>query len=171
MQQTSGKANSLVYSLLTACLLKNNTMALYDLKNPYDRQRFKEAANRLVLDGAYVEMKKKNTQRTLAQNSYLHVLLGYFASEFGYTLEEVKFDIFKKLCNRDIFERTRTNKRGQMIKYIRSSTELDKLEMTEAIERFRNYSSAECGLYLPSPNEGEALFYAQRQIEQCQEYV
>ena len=146
-------------------------MALYDLKNPYDRRRFKEVANRLVLDCAYVEMKKKNTQRTLAQNSYLHVLLGYFASEFGYTLEEVKFDIFKKLCNRAIFERTRTNKRGQTIKYIRSTTELDKREMTEAIERFRNYSSAECSLYLPSPNEGEALFYAQRQIEQYQDYV
>ena len=146
-------------------------MALYNLKNAYDRKRFKEACNQMVLNNEYVELKKKKTQRSLAQNSYLHCLLGYFASEFGYTLEEVKFDIFKKICNRDIFERKRINRRGQQVTYIRSSTELDKAEMTTAIERFRNYSSAQCGLYLPSPNEGEMLFFAQQQIEQCKDYM
>lgn len=146
-------------------------MALYNLKNQYDRQKFKEACNRMVLKREYVELKRKTTQRSLAQNSYLHVLLGYFGSEFGLTIEEVKFDIFKKICNIDIFQRERTNKRGKRIKYIRSSTELDKDEMTTAIERFRNYSSAECGLYLPSPNEGEMLFYAQQQIEANKDYM
>lgn len=146
-------------------------MALYNLKNVYDRKKFKEACNQMVLNNEYVELKKKKTQRSLAQNSYLHCLLGYFASEFGYTLEEVKFDIFKKICNRDIFERKRVNRRGQKVTYIRSSTELDKAEMTTAIERFRNYSSAQCGLYLPSPNEGEMLFFAQQQIEQCKDYM
>ena len=146
-------------------------MALYNLKNVYDMKRFKEACNQMVLNNEYVELKKKNTQRSLAQNSYLHCLLGYFASEFGYTLEEVKFDIFKKICNRDIFERKRINRRGREVTYIRSSTELDKAEMTTAIERFRNYSSAQCGLYLPSPHEGEMLFFAQQQIEQCKEFM
>ena len=146
-------------------------MALYNLKNVYDRKKFKEACNQMLLNNEYVELKKKKTQRSLAQNSYLHCLLGYFASEFGYTIEEVKFDIFKKICNRDIFEKKRVNRRGQQITYIRSSTELDKAEMTTAIERFRNYSSAQCGLYLPSPNEGEMLFFAQQQIEQCKDYM
>ena len=146
-------------------------MALYNLKNVYDRKKFKEACNQMVLNNEYVELKKKKTQRSLAQNSYLHCLLGYFASEFGYTLEEDKFDIFKKICNRDIFEKKRVNRRGQQVTYIRSSTELDKAEMTTAIERFRNYSSAQCGLYLPSPNEGEMLFFAQQQIEQCKDYM
>ena len=146
-------------------------MALYNLKNVYDRKKFKEACNQMVLKNEYVELKKKNTQRSLAQNSYLHCLLGYFASEFGFTLEEVKFDIFKKICNRVIFERKRINRRGQEVTYIRSSTELDKAEMTTAIERFRNYSSAQCGLYLPTPHEGEMLFFAQQQIEQCKEFV
>lgn len=53
-------------------------MALYNLKNVYDRKRFKEACNQMVLKNEYVELKKKNTQRSLAQNSYLHCLLGYF---------------------------------------------------------------------------------------------
>lgn len=146
-------------------------MALYNLKNPYDRQRFKEKANALVKAQEYVELTKKHTQRSLAQNSYLHLLLGYFASEFGYTLEEVKFDIFKKHCNPDIFIRQRRNKRGNEVRYVRSSTELDKLEMTRAIERFRNYSSAQCGLYLPEPNEQEAIFFAQQQVEQYKDFV
>lgn len=146
-------------------------MALYNLSNPFDQQKFKEKANELFKAKAYVELKRKTTQHSLAQNSYLHLLLGYFASEFGYTLEEVKYDIFKKMCNKDIFERTRKNKRGFDVKYIRSSTELDKQEMTTAIERFRNYSSAQCGLYLPEPNEHEALFFAQQQIENFSEYV
>ena len=146
-------------------------MALYNLRNVYDKQKFKEACNQMVLKGDYVELKRKNTQRSLAQNSYLHCLLGYFGSEFGLTLEEVKFDIFKKTCNLDIFLRERVNRRGQKIKYIRSSSELDKTEMTTAIERFRNYSSAECGLYLPAPHEGEMLFYAQQQIEANKEFM
>lgn len=146
-------------------------MACFDLNNPYDRQQFKEKVEHALSKGYLVELKRKTTQRSLAQNSYLHVLLGYFASEFGYTLEEVKIDIFKRTCNKEIFERERLNRRGQKVRYVRSSTELDKREMTEAIERFRNYSSARCGLYLPSPNEGEALFYAQQQIERYKEFM
>lgn len=146
-------------------------MALYNLKNPYDVQKFKEKCDDMINSRAYVELKNKLTQRSLAQNSYLHVLLGYFGSEFGMTLEQVKYDIFKKICNKDIFVRRRKNKRGNDVMYIRSTTELDKGEMTTAIERFRNYSSAECGLYLPSPHEGEMLFYAQQQIEQMKDYL
>lgn len=58
-------------------------MALYNLVRVYDRKKFKEAQSRCVLKNEYVELKKKNTQRSLAQNSYLR-LLGCFASEFVY---------------------------------------------------------------------------------------
>lgn len=146
-------------------------MALFNLNNPYERGRFKDYVNGLYKEQACVEVKKKHTNRTLAQNSYLHVLLGYFASEFGFTLEEVKFELFKKHCNHDIFAKKRVNKRGIEVEYLRSSSDLDKLEMTTAIERFRNYSAAECGLYLPAPNEQELLFYAQQQVEQFREYL
>lgn len=146
-------------------------MALYNLSNEYDLQNFKEKCNEMVRKKAYVELKNKLTTRSLAQNSYCHVLLGFFGSEFGLTIEQVKYDYFKKKCNKDIFERTRTNKRGKQVTYIRSTTELDKGEMTTAIERFRNWSSSECGLYLPSPHESEMLFYAQQQIESNKEFL
>lgn len=144
---------------------------LFNLRNPYDRQRFDEQVKAMKAAQDYVELKRKHTNRSLAQNSYLHLLLGYFASEFGYTLDEVKQDIFKKHCNIDIFKRSRRNKRGSTVTYIRSTAELDKEEMTRAIERFRNYSSAQCGLYLPQPNEHESIFFAQQQIEYYKEYM
>lgn len=144
---------------------------IYDLSNPYDVQKFREKGKQLLSEHSVVELTRKTNKRSLAQNSYLHVLLGYFASEFGYTMEEVKFDIFKKKCNPDLFLHKRRNKRGFEVTYVRSSTELDKAQMTIAIERFRNYSSAVCGLYLPEPNEYRALIFAQQQIEQYKQYV
>lgn len=146
-------------------------MAKYNLRNPYEQQKFKEKVNELYSNGECVELKKINPTRSLSQNSYLHVLLGFFASEFGYTIDEVKIDIFKRKCNKAIFERERMNKRGEMKKYLRSSANLDTKEMTTAIERFRNYSSSVCGLYLPSPYENEMLFFAQQQMDSMQEYI
>lgn len=118
-----------------------------------------------------VELKQKHPQRTIQQNRYLYVLLGYYAQEFGYSIDEVKQDVFKRTCNSDVFERTRVNKRGIEVKYLRSSSELSTAEITLSIERFRNYSSAVAGLYLPTPNESSFIAYCEQQIERYKEYV
>ena len=144
---------------------------LFNLNNEYEVIKFREFCKEQIAKGGVVEIKRKHRQRSLAQNSYLHLLLGFFAVEFGYSLEEVKLDLFKKDINKDIFIRERVNKRGDTVKYVRSSSDLDTAEMTAAIERFRNYSSAKAGLYLPAPNEYEALIYAQQQIESFINYV
>ena len=144
---------------------------IFNLNNPFERDKYKKYCNEQYLKGGIVEVKRKQKLRTMAQNSYLHLLLGYFASEFGYTLEEVKFDIYKKLCNSDIYVRKRKNKRGEEVSYVRSSTELDRVEMTRSIEKFRNYSAAECGFYLPAANENEALVAAMQQVEQYNEFM
>lgn len=149
---------------------------IFNLKNPYEAQQFKEYCNKVYDECikaplGIVEVKKKHRQRSDSQNRYLHVCLGYFASEFGLSLEEVKHDIFKRKLSNDIFQVERVNKRGQKVKRLRSSSDLDTAEMTTAIERFRNWSSAVAGLYIPSSNETEALFEAQRQMEAYQEYL
>lgn len=144
---------------------------LFNLDNPYERDKFKEYCNMQYEKKGIVEVKRKHRQRSTSQNSYLHVLLGYFASEFGYSMEEVKYDIFKKKVNPDIFKIGRVNKRGQKITAIRSSRDLDTAEMTTAIERFRNWSSAVAGLYLPKPNEYDALISAQQQIDSYEQYL
>lgn len=146
-------------------------MSIFNLKNEYDIPKFKAYVNKLFQERAVVEVRKKLPNRTLSQNSYFYLLLSWFASETGYSVEEVKIDIFKRLCNRDIFEREKTNKKGKIIKTLRSSSELSTGEMTLAIERFRNYSSAQAGIYLPSPNENEFLLHIQQEIEKDKEFL
>lgn len=149
---------------------------IFNLKNPYEARQFKDYCNKVYEECikaplGIVEVKKKHRQRSSSQNAYLHVCLGYFASEFGLSIDEVKQDIFKRKLSKDIFEVERVNKRGQKVRRLRSSRDLDTQEMTTAIERFRNWSSAVAGLYIPNPNETEALFEAQRQMEQYEQYL
>lgn len=151
-------------------------MALFNLHNEYERQQFKAYCKKVEEECikaplGLVEVKKKHRQRSDSQNRYLHVCLGYFASEFGLSLEEVKQDIFKRKLNKEIFEVERVNRRGQKVRRLRSTRDLDSLELTNALERFRNWSSAVAGLYIPSPNETEAFFAAQQQMEQYEQYL
>ena len=144
---------------------------IFNLNNEYERQQFKEYVNQQFKKGGIVEVVRKNPKRSLAQNAYLHLILGLYASEFGYTLEDVKYDIFKREVNPDIFKKVRRNRRGEEVTYMRSTTDLDKAEMTLAIDRFRNYSSAVAGLYIPAPDEYQALLHAQQQVEKYKEFI
>ena len=148
---------------------------IFALSNEKDRQDFRRYCNDLYLwgceKGGVVEIKKRHRPRSLAQNNYLHMCLSLFASEFGFTLEEVKYDIFKKKCNPEIFVSKRKNRRGQEISYIRSSSDLDTAEMTQAIERFRNFSAMEASLYIPAPDEHDAILEAEKQIARYAEYL
>lgn len=144
---------------------------LFNLNNPHEHDKFKEYVNKLFKDRAVVEVKKRLPNRTLAQNSYLHLILSFFACETGYSVEEVKYEFFKRTCNRDLFERKKVNKQGKEIAYLRSSSELSTGEMTTAIERFRNWSVAQVGVYLPSPNENQFLIHIQQEIERNKEFI
>lgn len=146
-------------------------MSIFNLQNEYDIPKFKAYVNKLFQERAVVEVKKKLPNRTLAQNSYLHLLLGFFGSQYGCSLEEAKIDFYKRTCNRDLFERKTINKMGREVTYLRSSAELTTGEMTLSIERFRNFASSEAGIYLPSPNEREFLIHIQQEIERHKEFL
>lgn len=152
---------------MTICL----SDMVFNLNNPFELEKFKGYVNQLYAQKAVVEVKKKLPKRSLSQNSYLHLILSWFACETGYSVEEVKLDYFKKRCNQDLFERKKVNKQGKEITFLRSSAELSTGEMTVAIERFRNYASAEAGIYLPGPNEREFLIHIQQQIERQKEFI
>lgn len=144
---------------------------LYDLKNPLQCENFKTRVNKLYKDQKVVELTEKKPVRTIQQNKYLHVIIGYFASQCGYTLEYVKQNYFKILCNKDIFVRETDDKYLGKVTIVRSSASLDTSEMTTAIERFRNWASAEAGIYLPEPHESEMLTYAQQEMERYKQYL
>ena len=52
---------------------------IFNLSNPYEVDKYKEYVNKLFKDRAVVEVKKRLPNRTLAQNSYLHLILSFFA--------------------------------------------------------------------------------------------
>ena len=144
---------------------------IYNLSNEYEIPKFKEYVNRLFRERAIVEVKKKLPNRSLSQNNYLHLLLGYFGSEYGCSLEEAKIDFYKRTCNRDLYERVAVNKYGKEVKFLRSSQELTTAEMTLSIDRFRNWSSSVAGIYLPAANEHQMLIFAQQEMERNKEFI
>lgn len=144
---------------------------ILDLAKDGDRSKFRSYCEYLLKRQVPVEVKERKHQRSLAQNRYLHTILAYFASEFGYSLEQVKYDIFKRAVNKEIFEVVRENRHGQRITYLRSSRDLDTGEMTTAIERFRNWSASEAGLYIPEAGEYDALLEAEKQIAMYEKYL
>lgn len=144
---------------------------ILNLGNPYDAQKAQAHLDKLVAKGCWCEVKELKPKRSLRQNAYLHVILGYFAAIYGCSIEEAKIDFYKRTCNRELFEVEITNSKGKTIKTLRSSASLDSKEMTLSIERFRNWSSAVAEIYLPSPNEEQFLAYCRQKIEENQEFV
>lgn len=145
---------------------------LYNLSNPLQREQFKaRSAMLLEKSNGIVELTEKKPRRSNQQNAYLHVILGYFAMETGNTLEWVKQQYFKKLVNADIFIREQEDKWLGRMKVLRSSADLDSAEMTTAIDRFRNWSSSEAGIYLPSANEEDMLSIMEIEISRYKQYL
>ncbi len=114
----------------------------------------KEYLDKLIDKKVFFELKEKKRQRTNQQNRYLHLIFKQVAIETGYSINEVKQVIFKKVVNSDIFVRY---SEFNGVEYLISTSELDTLEMTRAIERFRDYCSLEFGIYIPAPNEEEKI--------------
>lgn len=144
---------------------------LYDLSNELQKEQFKTRSNILCKKGCIVELTEKKTKRTNKQNSYLHLILGYFGCETGNTLEYVKREYFKKFVNPEIFIREKNDPYLGIVKILRSSSDLDTAEMTTAIERFRNWASSEIGIYLPSPEDERMLQLIGIEVERNKNYL
>lgn len=144
---------------------------IYNLSNTLDVQNAKTRLDLLVKRGSVVELTEKKPRRSLNQNAYLHLILGYFASQTGNTVEWVKQQYYKKLCNPDIFLSERDDKFLGRVKYVRSSADLQTDEMNLTIERFRNWAASEAGIYLPDPTNEAELAALQIEVERYKTYL
>lgn len=142
----------------------------YDLSNELQRGQFNVRAASLLKKGSVVELKECKV-RSLRQNSFLHVALGYFAAQTGNTLEYVKQYYYKRLINPDIFRRERDDKYLGHIEVWRSSASLTQEEMSLSIDRFRNWSASEAGIYIPSPDDARLVQLMEIEIEKYKEYI
>lgn len=143
---------------------------IYDTSNPLQKEQFKVRSARLSESGKIVELTEKKPKRTLSQNSYLWLLIGYWASQTGYTKDESEA-IYKNV-NRDIYL-IEKDIAGIKVPYVRHTYELNTSEMTISIEKWRNWSAMNEAfpVYLPAPDEEDILIYAQQCIEQNQEFI
>ena len=143
---------------------------LYDLGNKLDRLRFETRGAFLIEKKAIVELTEK-TSRSSSQNRYLHLLLGFLAIETGNTLEYVKENFYKKAANPALFLMAKDDPIIGHTIWTRSSAELSKEEMTLSIERLRNWSSQEAGIYLPSADEQSILQMIEVEMSRQQRYL
>lgn len=143
----------------------------YDGSNPLHVQQAKAKLEKLIKGQKVFELTEKKPKRSLNQNKYLHVILAYFGCQIGETMEYVKRNYYKILCNKDTFVRERDDKYLGRIKILRSSADLDSAEMSTSITRFRNWASAECGIYLPSADEDRLIQLMEIEIGRNKDYL
>lgn len=143
---------------------------LYNAKKPIDIQNAIKKLKYLIEKQVVFELKEKRKKRTYSQNNYQHLLFSWFAIHTGYTAAEVKLDIYKKIVNPTLFYEGEFGEKVKIERW-RSTASLDTAETTMAINRFRNYSVVEFGLYLPEPEDLEYLKEIEIEISKQPEFL
>jgi len=146
-------------------------MSIFNASKQIDQQRAKERLNYFIEKGKIFELTEKKKTRSISQNSYLHLLFSWFAIETGYTTEEVKQEIFKKIVNPNTFYDGDFDKGLVTLQRWRSTADLDTKEMNLCIDRFRDYSAKEAGIYLPEPHDLSIIDEIKIKIKEHEQYL
>ena len=151
---------------------------IYYLSDRYQREKAKERFEKCFKGNSTIELTTKSPNRSIRQNSYLHLILGAYGLEYGLTIEEVKGQIFKGLVNKDLFYVGLKDVQvvvdeidiSVKIEEFKSSSKLTKEEMTLAINRFLDFSATN-GFRLPEPSDLKGLDNIKNQIKQNKQYL
>lgn len=143
----------------------------FDCKKEEDKKRLLIKVQYIIDKEKKVEVTERRGNRTLSQNNYLHLIIAWFCLETGETLKYVKDEYFKKLCSPDIFIVEKHDPYLGKVKILKSSSEIDTKEMTTAIDRFRNWSSMEAGIYLPDANEDKFIEHIQEEMKKRSQWL
>ncbi|MHA7823659.1 hypothetical protein ACVVIH_12925 [Chryseobacterium arthrosphaerae] len=145
---------------------------IFDTSVPAIKKKAISRIKHLLEKNAKIEVLEKKNKRTYSQNNYLHLILSYYAIEYGETMEYVKQIIFKQWVNEDLFKTEFVNKKtGEVREAWRSTGDLNTKEMSQATERFRNYSVKSLGLYIPEPKDLVHLEEIENYIEENKIYL
>jgi len=135
---------------------------IFDLSQDIDKQNAITRFKYLLDKKKKINLVVKHPKRSIAQNSYMHLLFSYFGLETGYTLEEVKQTIFKQIVNPEYFYEG--EKEGLVnIQRWKSTKDLSTKEMTDCVDRFLKYG-AENGIRLPTPQDLVWLEEIEKQV-------
>ena len=136
---------------------------IYDTSKELEVNKLLSRLDALLSKKCIIELKEKKNNRTISQNSYLHVCISLFAIESGNHLEDMKY-LLKKSCPfMHAFD-------GDNIKTKRTR-DLDTKQMTDFIEWIRTFASMQ-GCYIPTADEYRQNKYAiDSEIEKFKEYL
>jgi hypothetical protein len=144
---------------------------IYNFANEFDIQKHDIHIERAKRLKKKVRSETISEKRSLSINAYLHVLIQYFACEYGETTKYVKQKLYKDI-NRDIYYIEYKNKKqGYSRDELRSSADLTDKEMALSIERFKDYAAKEAGIFLPPADNKEFLAHCMNEIEKHKQYI
>lgn len=128
-------------------------MAKYNTSQKLVAERVLRRVNSLIKKGALIEIKEISL-KSLSQNNYFHLIVQYFAGEFGLTVYNVKEEFIKRDICKDIFVEERfSEKTGEAFIHVKSFADLDKEDTSLVISKFYNYSLNELNFRLPYPDD------------------
>lgn len=145
---------------------------LYNTATAVDKENFLARAQLLASRGDVVELSAKR-KRSRKQSAYLHSLFSYFGCIYGESAEYIKNEYFKLLVNPDVFITSAEKDRltGKIKFRLRSTADLSMEEMSTCIDRFRNWSAKEAGIYLPLSTERDKLDYCELEIARTSKFL
>lgn len=135
---------------------------IYPLSNPQEATKATEYLKQAIRNGWLVEIKRKLPQRSLNQNSFYWLLVSYFGLQIGYTPDEAHTYVKRHMS--DVFLYEKQNKSGETLKFLRSSADLDKEEMTTVIDRLYRLAT-DMGVTLPLVDNAETRSLMSNEIE------
>ena len=145
---------------------------LFNFSSPLDIRNARFRLENLIKRKAVVAISEKKPKRTLNQNRYLYLILAYFASQTGDTLEYVKRTYYKTAVNPHLFIVSKHDDiLHQDVKTLRSSADLTTEELSESIERFKNWSASRAQIVLPDAENERELIAAQLEVERYKHYL
>jgi len=102
-----------------------------------------------------VQICEYRKKRSNEQNAYIHAVpLKIMCDATGYTIDEFKEYLCGEFTGWDDYMVNGT----QMKRPIRTTSQMDALEMTKFIEWMQWFGSSQLNLYIPSPNEWDGEY-------------
>lgn len=144
----------------------------FNIDNGEEKVKAINHFNKLINSGGVIEISKRHINRSNSQNNLIHTFLKYLSVQTGENLEYFKQYIWKMYICPDIFKVEYVNELTDepRVRW-KSSAELDTKEMTQAIEKLRNWSVDTLGIELPDADNHDAFREMEREIENNRGYL
>jgi effector-binding domain-containing protein len=135
----------------------------FNLAIQVELDRANEQLRKLAAKEVVVDIKEVRKRRSIPQNSYYHLLVSYWGSQNGYSIEETK-----QLLKHEQLDLYGYTREGHT--FFRSSADLSKEEMQQSIDRFIEYAESN-GTDMPRAIDENFMTWAENYVEQHGRYL